>query len=348
VKEHLHFLDGSLRNYKTATMQVRKCYFCDYRIPIKSKEERHLRSHTKETPFFCRQKNCRAMFTRKESLVKHRKKKHNIWNAQKRLTTKTNYECYFCSNKIRSYSFMVSHLSIHTLERPFKCPFTKCAKYYHTKTHQRNHSVVCDYNPGVKINLAKRKEKHTQILDQCRFQCYFCRKNFTSISTLFPHIRSIHLSEQYKKCVGCKRDIKYRDINEHVKNCADIGKLFVCKFCHISKISMARLNYHIQSVHTKDAMKSKCYFCNREIETDQIGRHLASHTKERLHKCRHCKKYFVSGHNLQTHFGLRHVDTKEGAVISRKLKRKCYFCQKHFSNRWNLRNHMFVHTQETK
>jgi len=327
-------------------MQIRKCYFCNYKSMKPFAAERHLRLHTKETPYFCREKNCRAMFTRKESLVEHRKKKHKLWNIQTRESA-TTYDYYFCSYKMKGFSSLVTHLLVHTGERPFKCSFTKCKKYYHTKTHQRTHSVVCDYNPELKINLAKRKEKHTQILIQCRFQCYFCRKNFTSSSRLFYHIKAVHLGEQHKRCVGCKRKFKYQDMSDHVKNCLDIRNRFSCNFCHVSKASKNRLNYHIQSVHTKDLMKSKCYFCNREVDSNQMASHLPSHTKEIGNKCHHCQVYFATRHGLRHHLGVRHADTEEGAVIRKTMQRKCYFCHRYFANSWNLRNHMLLHTKET-
>jgi len=328
-------------------MQVRKCYFCDYETRRKVDAEDHLRSHTKETPYFCGEQNCSAMFARTNSLVKHRKKIHNILNIQTLKTPKT-YECYFCSNKIRSFSIMIAHLSMHTMERPFKCSFTKCTKYFHTKTHQRTHYGVCDFNPDVKVNLLQIEEKYKQVLNECGFQCYFCHTNFKTSSVLFKHIKTMHLNEKCETCFGCKMDFHYRDINKHKNTCAQLRKLFVCKFCNVSKPSISQLNHHIQNVHTQDTVKLKCYFCNLKLLKSKMTTHLATHTKETLHKCHHCQVYVATRHGLQYHIGVRHADTEEGAVIRKEMQRKCYFCLRYFTTKWYLKNHMFVHTKETR
>jgi len=143
----------------------------------------------------------------------------------------------------------------------------------------------------------------------------------------------------------------YRDIQRHKKTCVRLRTLFVCKFCNDSKTNMNKLNHHIHDVHTKDKMKLKCYFCRLKVPTDRITTNLASHTKERLHKCRYCQAYFATGRNLQKHIGVRHDendDTKEGGILRQKMQTKCAFCQRYFAYKGYPTKNLFVHTKETR
>jgi len=164
---------------------------------------------------------------------------------------------------------------------------------------------------------------------------------------LFAHIKR-HTGEFKVSCFGCKIQFNYRDIEKHKRTCVKNRKLFMCPFCNSSKTSKAAFNAHIQTVHTKDIPKTKCYFCNASFVETRLGQHLTKHTNEKVYKCRFCSVSYAKHMNLKSHVASKHRDTEEGEEIRKKRRRKCYFCMKYLASLVIIRNHMGKHTMETR
>jgi len=325
-------------------MSVKNCYFCDYKTLVQRNIEQHFRTHTKEKPFLCKEENCYLWFVHQGTLDTHWKNVHKIVKFKE----SSSHNCYFCSQELRCLSALASHMFRHTRERPFKCVYNKCKMFSDDAWARNQHVLVCNYNPKLKNNLLQREKMFRKVLSDGQFQCYFCLKNFMYKKTLFSHIKR-HTGELFSvSCFGCKRQFNYRDIWKHRTSCIKERQLFMCPFCNCSKGSSWELNFHIQSSHTKDNVKIKCYFCSVNVVERRMGEHLTTHTQEKVFKCGNCNVRYGKYRTLHGHIASKHRDTEEGRKSRRKFRKECYFCKKILARFETLRNHMAKHTMETR
>jgi len=95
------------------------------------------------------------------------------------------------------------------------------------------HALFCNHNLDLKKNLNKSHKINRKVLNECKFQCYFCLKNFQQNAALFAHIKR-HTGEFCVSCVGCKVQFNYRDLWKHKRVCIKSRQLLVCPFCNSS------------------------------------------------------------------------------------------------------------------
>jgi len=286
-----------------------KCYFCVKPYPALNKIEDHLTHHTLEYPFPCKQKGCRASYRTKAGFRVHYSLKHPSIKLFRR-NQNTKYLCYFCSNEFSSIHFLFLHLRVHTREFTFNCTFGKCKRAFSTNSSLKYHEPVCDYNPKCVYNYKKRNAKRMR-----QFACYFCSVGYYTKVMLYYHLK-IHTMEVVKRCDGCKLNFtNLAKFKVHVQNCNKIIT-FPCKLCTTSKPSQGELNRHIRRVHTKDSVKTECYFCGNKLIMCDLTRHVRTHTKERPGKCQYCGVERKNSADLKKHVKKIHFpDLKSGKIF---------------------------------
>jgi len=178
--------------------------------------------------------------------------------------------------------------------------------------------------------------------------CYFCGKSHASVQRLYRHMKS-HLREETVICPGCKKTFDIIDIKQHRAICQKLRDKFCCQFCGVTRLSTFELNYHIQSVHTKDIIKVQCYFCGKEFNRrNNLFNHYPVHTREKLLKCQHCKLQFQTNRSRQLHMSIKHSKTQEGIFYRNQHKKSCYFCGKMCPSTSLLHAHLQCHTRGSR
>jgi len=125
-------LNVHTRNVHTKDNNYIKCYFCPRSI-LSCKLESHVGGHTKKRPYMCHFK-CKA-YKLKGNLSQHYKKHHGGFKLK---TERISTICYFCGKNYKTPHLVDNHLrGTHTLEKPFKCYFSKCLATFSTTRNKK-------------------------------------------------------------------------------------------------------------------------------------------------------------------------------------------------------------------
>ncbi|XP_021965726.1 gastrula zinc finger protein XlCGF17.1 [Folsomia candida] len=121
VKKHLRLNHGNNTFF---------CYFCPKRVSnYKVSFEIHVRRHTLEKPFVCREDGCSYSSGSPSDLICHGK-----WTHKPKIEEETEI-CYFCGEKIlKNDHAVLSHVNKHTMEKAFGCGV--CGKLFYGKVEK--------------------------------------------------------------------------------------------------------------------------------------------------------------------------------------------------------------------
>ncbi len=168
-----------------------ECYFCHKKLSQSCNLVEHLRIHTQEKPFICKENFCKYSCTHLYSLKNHQRRFHSSTSFQ---INGRIWECYFCFKSYRQFGDLVIHMRRHTKEVPFKCSF--CKKKYIGRQALTYHIAT-----------------HT---NETPFSCFECDKEFKTSCQLKGHM-STHTKEQRYFCQFCSYASYFkRDFNTHL------------------------------------------------------------------------------------------------------------------------------------
>ncbi|XP_021931557.1 zinc finger protein OZF-like [Zootermopsis nevadensis] len=152
------------------------CDVCKKEFTTQKRVAIHMRTHTGERPFHC--KECGSRYTSRSSLYIHRKAVHE----GRKYVEKGVFLCSFCSKCFATKHSLDVHLRIHSGEKPFVCHV--CNRAFTQRTSLVNHTAT-----------------HT---DSRPYPCNHCNKAFRRRDTLIVHIR-MHTGEKPHICDVCGR-----------------------------------------------------------------------------------------------------------------------------------------------
>jgi KRAB domain-containing zinc finger protein len=152
------------------------CEFCKKQFSTKERLEIHVKNHTSEHPFQC--KECGKSYSSPNSFRFHQAIRDRVYKKQ----MKRVFTCHMCGKTFTSKSSLNMHINIHTGERPFKCKI--CNKAFTQKGGLVQHIVY-----------------HTNLRS---YECTLCGKAFQRNSHLKIHIQT-HTGEKPHKCDVCGR-----------------------------------------------------------------------------------------------------------------------------------------------
>ena len=98
-------------------------------------------------------------------------------------------------------------------------------------------------------------------------------------------------------------------MNQHIKKCLQI-KNYKCEECKEAFVTQTELKNHKKRKHS-DERNYVCDFegCGEAFKSEPaLYIHKKSHSDEKLHQCRYCKKAYKTNQNLQTHVLRKHLE----------------------------------------
>uniref|UniRef100_A0A3Q2PGK1 Zinc finger protein 260-like n=1 Tax=Fundulus heteroclitus TaxID=8078 RepID=A0A3Q2PGK1_FUNHE len=249
-------------------------------------------------------------------------------------------DCTVCRQRFPRPSYIKSHKSVHSGEKPFVCSacIKGCSLKQSPKRHMGVHSEgkeficsVCSETFSNQGTLNRHIRVHTR---KKRLICKVCSKVFSKKGNLKTHMRA-HTGEKPFVCNVCRKGFSQQcNLNSHMR--VHTGeKPFVCNVCSKGFSQQFSLKSHMR-VHTGEK-PFICSVCSKIFALKRtLNRHMRVHTGEKTFFCNVCSKGFSRQGNLNSHM---HVHTGEKPFI-------CNVCSKSFSLQCNLKRHMRVHTGE--
>jgi len=324
-------LNAHINRTHTKQNDYLKCYFCSRFIHTANLES-HIVCHTKEQPYMCHFKCTSYSF--KSSLDKHYKNCHSGF----KLSTKPiSVSCYFCGRNNKTPSCLENHLrTAHTLEKPFKCDFSKCLRTFPTRAYKNKHFInYCTENPR------RRKDELKKIT------CYFCHVKL-SRKHFYLHTNG-HTGEKPFQCLNCNLWFSHPKVrNRHILLKHKSHLQHKCSFCGVSKVTLDELNRHIRLIHTKDGKKCKCYFCKKVFSLLVPHNHMVVHTNEFHHKCKFCPAEYRASESLKYHYFKSHAELVDARKIKSQFCVSCKICGDKFYSSQLLLTHVKSHQRNNK
>lgn len=294
-----------VNNYKLHVKKnhskIFKCNLCDKTFANNFNLQRHIFTHTNQTPFVCNL--CGLRFSRQDNL-----KKHLLFHSL------GNNSCTLCGQQFQNLTALRRHVeersNCHTTKfrRSLSCDvcFKKFSLISSLNTHKLLHtdkSVICGHCSNPYANK-KKLQIHIQSVHQKsdvkQFLCNFCAKQYVSKAALDAHVARHQGFEKKYACNICHKNFaQYSSLSLHAIIHTD-KKPFICHVCSAAFNKSSNLDRHLRT-HS-DFRPHQCNLCDKSFRYKQsLTIHIRTHTGEKPFPCLECGKYFSDKSTLIKH-----------------------------------------------
>jgi len=246
-----------------------QCNICLKTCSNKSNLVTHMRTHSKDRPFVCKEcgKDFRIL--------------HNLHLHQRTHTGERDHVCAKCGKAFAWPESLKRHQSTHSSERPYSC--AHCEKKFSHNQHLVRHLRVA------------------HVKYECRFICTRCGKNCSSSYDLKVHEPWCR-GERPHVCSYCDKTFAAaRNLKQHER--VHTGERpYACTICDKSFQLSSYVKVHIRQVHS-DERPYKCTNCDMSFAVKRVlTRHMLVHsTREKPFSCMYCDKKLSSAFALKAH-----------------------------------------------
>nr|XP_023014940.1 zinc finger protein 883-like isoform X2 [Leptinotarsa decemlineata] len=294
-----------------------KAFFSKFRL------NSHMRTHTKETPYEC--KDCLRKFRQASNLKRH------IDIIHKGLKP---FKCEVCGKEFSRLVAKNEHTYKHTGQKPYVCSY--CGETFNTYLKHFTHTYLHKIDNGEitgRTMVARKSNTSEQLL----VECTVCNKTFSSPRAIFQHSHAKESSGKEFLCAVCgKAFLRKSQLQTH--SLIHSGeKPFICKHCGKQFRHASGFKSHIL-IHTGEK-PYRCPTCQKGfVQSDHLKQHMKVHTGERPYKCSFCEKYFAHKCNLVVH---ERVHTGQTPYF-------CSICKKGFYDSTRMKKHEKGHANQAK
>ena len=300
------------------------CPNCSRKIP-KERLEAHLVTHSEENSRLTCDFLCPKCPNKVYKTIKRLEDHYFV----KHMTEWHRYRCDQCPKVFAHKSAFDHHVNLHHSEQKNHLCET-CGKSFgqvqslehHLKTTSKCnkslklHCDICKIDFETLRPLIDHYEKeHDCPPPNVQNVCPHCAKSYLSRGSLKSHILREHEGNdrtknymQKKPCPHCGKELKKRDLEEHIKVKHENSTPFECDECNRKYGTETKLKTHKFNVH----QRVKCEICGHAVcNTFWLRRHMHSAhgvVPKGSYKCEHCPSFFKTFGNLENHLKKNHAN----------------------------------------
>lgn len=196
--------------------------------------------------------------------------------------------------------------------------------------------------------LTRHMTTHTKVR---AFRCPVCALTFTQSYHVKRHMRNKHKQSQYS-CAKCPKSFSsWLELQAHGKTHA--AKVLKCDDCGRKFGRLFHLKRHVVS-HYRESSEdgSTCPKCQKKFAlTEDLSKHLESHSQEDNGVCPKCDATFCSSEDLEAHlkvhqrFKVEYAHRKHEEGHQNQQRYRCSVCRKHFLKLSHYKSHVKVHSR---